>query len=185
MAEGALVLVVGPSGAGKDTLIAAARAALAGDAGSVFPRRVVTRPAVAALEDHDTMSVADFEAARAAGAFALDWQAHGLNYGIPAAILDDIAGGKVVVVNTSRAMVTEARRRFPACRVVVVTASIDVRAARLAGRGRESAADVAKRLEREGAPVPPGIDPVMIDNSFSLDAGIAAFVGALRTIASN
>ena len=81
--------------------------------------------------------------------------------------------------------VTEARRRFPACRVVVVTASIDVRAARLAGRGRESAADVAKRLEREGAPVPPGIDPVMIDNSFSLDAGIAAFVGALRTIASN
>jgi ribose 1,5-bisphosphokinase len=185
MAHGALVLVVGPSGAGKDTLIAAARAALADDAGFVFPRRVVTRPAVAELEDHDTMGLTDFTAAREAGAFALDWQAHGLCYGIPSAILDDIATGKVVVVNTSRAVVTEALRRFPDCRVVLVTARTDVRAARLAGRGRESAADVAKRLEREGAPVPTGIDPVVIDNSGTLEAGIAAFVDALRTVASH
>lgn len=184
MAQGALVLVVGPSGAGKDTLIAAARSALVGDADFVFPRRVVTRPAVAELEDHDTMAPADFSAAQEAGAFALDWQAHGLCYGIPAAILDDIAGGKVVVVNTSRAVVTEALRRFPDCRVVLVTARTDVRATRLASRGRESAADVAKRLEREGAPVPPDVAPVVIDNSGSLDAGIAAFVGALRTIAA-
>jgi len=60
-----------------------------------------------------------------------------------------------------------------------------VRAARLAGRGRETAADVAKRLEREGAPVPAGVDPVIIDNSGSPPAGIAAFVGALRAIAAD
>lgn len=185
MGHGALVLVVGPSGAGKDTLIAAARATLSGDHSFVFPRRVVTRLAMAALEDHDTLSPEAFEAARAAGAFALDWQAHGLSYGIPAAILDDVAAGRVVVVNTSRALVPEALRRFPSCRVVLVTARTEVRAARLAGRGRESAADVALRLEREGAPVPPGVDPVVIDNSGSLPAGIAAFIGALRVIASH
>ena len=185
MGRGALVLVVGPSGAGKDTLIAAARATLDGDASFVFPRRVVTRHAVAALEDHDTLGPDDFAAARDAGAFALDWQAHGLSYGIPASICDDMAAGRVVIVNTSRAVVTEAMRRFPACRVVVVTARTEVRAARLAGRGRETAADVAQRLEREGAPVPAGIDPVVIDNSGSLPAGIAAFVGALRAIAAD
>ena len=77
---GRLVLVVGPSGAGKDTLIAAGRAALGEDPRFVFPRRVVTRPAVAALEDHESVSPEAFAAARQAGAFALDWEAHGLCY---------------------------------------------------------------------------------------------------------
>src|SRR5450756_1114872 len=82
---GRLVLVVGPSGAGKDTLIDAVRAACRDEAGVVFPRRVVTRPWSAA-EDHDTISDASFDQAAANGAFALWWAAHGLNYGIPAAI---------------------------------------------------------------------------------------------------
>jgi ribose 1,5-bisphosphokinase len=67
--------------------------------------------------------------------------------------------------------------------VLLVTARPDVRAARLAGRGRESAEDVAARLQREGAPVPEGIVPVVIDNSTSLDEGIDGFVTALKSIA--
>ena len=79
-----LVLVVGPSGAGKDTLINAAREALAGDRRFAFPRRVVTRPAVAALEDHDSVTRAEFALQEANGAYALSWEAHGLHYGLPA-----------------------------------------------------------------------------------------------------
>ena len=67
--------------------------------------------------------------------------------------------------------------------VLLVTARPDVRARRLAGRGRESAEDIEARLQREGAPVPDGIVPVIIDNSGGLDDGIDAFVGALRSIA--
>ena len=41
---GSLVLVVGPSGVGKDTLIGGAKQALENDRRFTFVRRVVTRP---------------------------------------------------------------------------------------------------------------------------------------------
>ncbi len=59
---GRLILVVGPSGAGKDTIIDGAKEACAGNPAIVFPRRVVTR-AVSATEDHDTLDDAAFDRA--------------------------------------------------------------------------------------------------------------------------
>lgn len=177
---GALVLVVGPSGAGKDTLIGAARAALAGDPNFVFARRVITRDAVAALEDHDTIDVAGFEAAKARGDFALDWQAHGLCYGVPATIDTDIADGRTVVMNGSRRMIGDAQARYPRSLVALITADPAVRAKRLAGRGRETEAEIAARLAHEGAPVPDGIETVRIDNSGDLDTAVAALIRVLK-----
>lgn len=183
MAHGTFVLVVGPSGAGKDSLIAGAKDALAGDDRFVFPRRIVTREAVAALEEHDTVTRETFEAQRAGGGFALDWEAHGLCYGLPGSIDADIAAGRIVVSNVSRRIIDAARRKFPDCAVVVVTADLHLRAKRLAGRGRESADDVAARLLREGTPLPHGVEAITVDNSGPLAAGIAKFVAALKTIA--
>ncbi len=183
MANGALVLVVGPSGAGKDTLIGAAKAELGDDHRFSFPRRVVTRQAMVALEDHDTIDASEFSRQKLRGAYALDWEAHGLCYGIPAAIDAAMVAGRIVVVNTSRRVIERAIEKYPSCHVLLVTATPEVRASRLSGRGRESAEDVAARLAREGAPVPEGIEPVVIDNSGSLDDGVSKFVGALRSIA--
>jgi phosphonate metabolism protein PhnN/1,5-bisphosphokinase (PRPP-forming) len=183
MREGALVLVVGPSGAGKDTLIGAAKTALGDDPRFSFPRRVVTRQAMVELEDHDSVDTAEFGRRKLRGAYALDWEAHGLCYGVPAAIDAAMVAGRVVVVNTSRKVIEQAVEKYPACHVLVVMADRDVRARRLAGRGRESAEDVAARLAREGAPVPAGVEAVTVDNSGSLDEGVARFVGALRAIA--
>ena len=86
---GRLVLVVGPSGAGKDTLIARARAACRDDATVVFPRRIVTRPA-STFEDNEVMAQQVFEQAAAKGAFAFWWSAHGHSYGIPLSVDFDI-----------------------------------------------------------------------------------------------
>ena len=178
-----LVLVVGPSGAGKDTLLNAARAALASSPGFVFPRRVVTRQTVAALEDHDSVSEAEFAAASAAGAYALSWSAHGLSYGLPARLIDDLKAGRTVVFNSSRAMVAEAQAKFPGTRVVLVEATPEVRARRLGGRGRENEAEIAARLAREVTVALPGA--IRVDNSGPLDSGIAAFLAALRQIAAD
>ena len=136
-----LVLVVGPSGAGKDTLLDAARQALADDPRFSFVRRVITRPADAGGEAHESVTEEHF----AARDFALQWQAHGLRYGIPA---DAIKAGAVAVANVSRTVIADAARRFPV-RVIEVTAPPDILAARLASRGREDAADVATRLARQ------------------------------------
>jgi phosphonate metabolism protein PhnN/1,5-bisphosphokinase (PRPP-forming) len=183
MGNGALALVVGPSGAGKDTLIGAAKAALADDPRFSFPRRVVTRAAMVELEDHDSIDVNEFGRQKLRGAYALDWEAHGLCYGVPAAIDVAMVAGRIVVVNTSRKVIERAIEKYPNCHVLLVTARPEVRAKRLAGRGRESAEDIAARLQREGAPVPDGVVPLVIDNSAGLDDGVAAFVGALRAIA--
>lgn len=184
MGQGALVLVVGPSGAGKDTLIAAARDALADDERFVFVRRVVTRDAVAELEDHETIDREGFEAARGRGEFALDWEAHGFSYALPCSVEEALADGRIVVANVSRRVVPEALGKYARARIVLVTADAAVRARRLAGRGRESAEEVAARLSREGAPVRADVAPAVIDNSGTLEAGIGAFVEAMKAIAS-
>ena len=181
---GSLVLVVGPSGVGKDTLISGARHALDNDKRFVFVRRVVTRVADVEVEDHDSMDPETFREMDAAGRFALSWDAHNLRYALPLSVDTDLTLGKVVVANVSRHVVAEAMAKYPACAVILITAEISCRAERLTRRGREGPDQITARLARESAPVPSGVDPIIIDNSGMLAIGVTAFVMALRSIAA-
>ena len=147
---GPLVLVVGPSGAGKDTLLAYARERLAGSSGLAFARRRITRP-TDATEDHLSVDAAAFAHGVEAGAFPLHWRANGMSYALGPEVAAAIRAGQAVVANGSRAAVKEACTRFADVRVVLITAPPQVLAARIAARGRESAEDVAQRLKREPA----------------------------------
>lgn len=178
--EGALVLVVGPSGAGKDTLMEAARAALAGDGRFCFARRLITRRAMAGAEDHDSCGEAEFAEARARGELALSWRAHGLSYGIPARELGGIARGQVVIVNISRAQIAQAERLAARVVVVNITAPNDVLARRLAARGRESEADIAARLAREAPLRTERAELVSIQNDRSVAEAANEFVALLK-----
>ena len=145
-----LVLVVAaPSGAGKDTLLDAARQTLGGDARFRFVRREITRPAAAGGEAHIAVDFADVRRrARDAGPYALHWEAHGLGYGIPADIAEDIAAGRIVIANVSRAVIAEAARRFRV-QVLEITAPAGgaggTAARRVAARPKR---DIATRLAR-------------------------------------
>jgi ribose 1,5-bisphosphokinase len=144
---GRLVLVVGPSGAGKDTLLGLAKIACAGDRNIVFPRRVVTREASLA-EDNEQLSLDAFRQAVARDEFAMHWEAHGHRYGLRRAIEDDICQGRTVVVNVSRTVVEALRRAYADVVVIAVTAPPDILAERLAIRARGSDGKIEQRLGR-------------------------------------
>jgi ribose 1,5-bisphosphokinase len=176
---GALVVVVGPSGAGKDTLIALARARCAHDARVMFARRIVTRPASAA-EDHDSATPAQFDAAIGQGAYAFWWEAHGLKYALPAAIDTELRAGRTVVCNVSRAVIRQLRGRYARLTVVLVTAPKEILLARLAARGRERGGDVAERLDRAEAAVEDFRPDIVIENIGDADLGASRLAQVLR-----
>lgn len=180
MPEGRLYLVVGPSGAGKDSLIEAAMAQLAQDQRFHFPKREVTRPSDAGGEEHISVSDQEFSARQASAGYALAWEAHGLHYGIPIAINDLLADGDTVVINTSRTIIDFARETYPNLRIIYVTAPIATLAQRISARGRESAEDVAHRLARAGIALPTGDDIITISNDGSLAQAVEVFISALR-----
>ncbi len=174
---GRLFAVVGPSGAGKDTLLEAtcrARPDL------VRARRMITRPASAGGEAFDGVDDATFDAHLEAGSLVIHWQAHGLRYGIPASIDADLAAGRDVLFNGSRAGLAQAAARYPDLHVLMVTAPVAVLTQRLSARGREDASQIAARLERAAQPLPPGLPVIEIDNSGALTDAVDRVLDALQ-----
>ena len=181
--SGTFVAVVGPSGVGKDSLIAFARDRLEASGRVVFVKRVVTREAHGGSEDHDSMDVEAFAEAEAAGQFALNWDAHGLRYGLPIALENELAAGKAVVANLSRAVIPALMQRYPETVVVSVIAEREVIAQRLANRGRETSDSIQRRRDRSVGDRMP-TSTIRIDNSGALDVAGDQFVRLLQDVAA-
>lgn len=150
-----LIYVVGPSGAGKDSLLAWLGAHWTGPGQLHVARRTITRPVQAGGEAHEPVTQAEFDGLLANGCFALHWAANGMAYGIRHAELAQTAGS-CVCVNGSREHLADALVQLPGLRVLHVTAPLDVLSRRLHARGREAAAQMASRLVR--SPPLPAID---------------------------
>jgi ribose 1,5-bisphosphokinase len=178
---GTFVAVVGPSGVGKDSLIAFARGRLEASGRVTFVRRVVTREAHGGSEDHDSMDTAAFAKAEADGQFALNWDAHGLRYGLPIALENDLHAGRAVVANLSRAVIPALVERYPDAVVVSVVADRDVIAQRLANRGRETEESIQRRLDRSVGDRLPA-STISIDNSGELAIAGEQFVRLLQDV---
>ena len=181
-AHGHLVPVVGPSGAGKDSILRAAHDIFADDDRVVFPRRVITRKAMAEAEDHDCMTEMGFAYSVAKGDFALWWEAHDNAYGIPAHIDKDLSAGRTVVFNCSRSALEEALARYPIVTAIEISASPVVLVDRIVSRGRENQEEARVRVARKPAPYPAALPVIRIDNSGKLELAVNAFVAALRSL---
>ena len=175
---GQFFFVVGPSGAGKDSLISGLRPQLDPTA-FVFARRVITRTAQVEAEDHDSCTEAEFLQREQEGQFLITWQAHGLRYGLPASLRDELDRGVHVVANGSRQMIQALQSRVPSLRVIEVTAPVSVLRERLQGRQRESAPDIEARLQRAHLPLPDGVACHRVMNDLSLEIGISRLKAAL------
>lgn len=162
---GRLIVVVGPSGSGKDTLLDWLRANAGRDGRIVFARRTITRPAESGGEDHIAVDDAEFLKLEAEGAFAVTWQAHGLRYGLPARCLRQVREGHVVLVNGSRHALPAIAAAFDELHVIRLTVEPGELARRLLARGRETRDEIAARLTRPETALPDGVSVTEIDNS--------------------
>jgi phosphonate metabolism protein PhnN/1,5-bisphosphokinase (PRPP-forming) len=174
--RGRIFAVVGPSGVGKDTLLAG----VCGMDGPHWVRRVITRPAAMGGEPYEGVTDDAFTKREAAGDFALVWRAHGLAYGVPWAELALRDTGRDVVFNGSRGALTQALGRFPDLIVIHITAPEDSLKARLHQRGREGAADIVARLARDVDPFPTGLRVIEVVNDATPEQGIARLRAALQ-----
>ena len=174
MPRGTLFLVVGPSGAGKDSLIA--RACARRPDLYLMPR-TITRPADAGA--HVAVTEEEFSALKRSYAFSLNWDANGLRYGISRDLEARLEAGQSVILNGSRSIVEDATARFDPTRVIYVSARLDVLAHRLRERGREDDNEIELRLARADRGAPKGPNVIAIDNSDSLEESSTAFIAAL------
>lgn len=179
LATGTFVAVIGASGAGKDTILAGARAALAGDPAFLFPRRVITRPADQ-HEDNEAISPDAFDAQARSGAFLLSWNANRHCYGLPASLERDLEDGRHIVCNVSRTVVEEIRHRFPKSLIIEIRVDPIVLIDRLARRGRESADVQSERFRRSASLAAMPLADIVIDNNGEADVALAHFIRALE-----
>ena len=156
MTEGRLVYLIGPSGAGKDTLLGRLRESARVPGEWLVAHRYITRPANSGGENHVALSEREFLARRRMGLFALTWASHGLHYGVGSEVEVWLRAGAVVLVNGSRAGLRDAAERFgERLRPILLELPANVQRQRLQARGREQAGQVASRLAREAQLTPP------------------------------
>ena len=172
--------VVGPSGAGKDSLMDGARLLLP-SSDFVFAKRIVTRPPGQVGEDYESCPPAIFAQRQAQGEFLTTWQAHGFEYGLSATLRDHQTAGKHVLANCSRGALAALSQATQNLVVLHVWAEPSVLAERLKHRGRETAQEIEQRLSREAAQIPASLRTIRIANNTDLPTAIQAFVQAIQT----
>lgn len=175
--NGVLIAVVGPSGVGKDSLLSGAQENLP----SVqFMRRTITRPANAGGESHKAVTEDEFLALRDQQKFLFHWNAHGLLYGIPMYAMYLVQNGHTAVFNGSRHALAEQRERWPELKVIWVMADLELRAERLARRGRETLDDIRNRLAIADAEIP--ADAIIVENNTTLKEGVMQIQDAIMQL---
>ncbi|MGB1035221.1 MAG: phosphonate metabolism protein/1,5-bisphosphokinase (PRPP-forming) PhnN [Primorskyibacter sp.] len=175
---GRLIAVVGPSGVGKDSVMAAIAQAV--PEVRVVRRIIAGAPSVVDRgEPYTATSASEFSRMVAQGGFALHWDAHGLRYGIPVSVHGALAEGRDCLANLSRGVLGQGQAVFATMQVLHITARPDTLARRMAARGRDTATQMRSRLARANTPLPDGVETCEINNDGPLHDTVAQAVARL------
>lgn len=169
--NGRLIYLIGPSGSGKDSVLDAAREALA-ERGVQVARRVITRSAEAVGESAEAVTHDEFDRLERSGAFAMSWRANELAYGIPVQIDHWLAAGEDILVNGSRGYLEQARQRYPDMLAVLLSVRPEVLRQRLLKRNRETPEQIEARLARNARFEDSLDDLFLLDNSGDLQNSV-------------
>lgn len=180
-----LVYVMGPSGAGKDSLLGWLRLHLPSSSPLHWAQRTISRPlqqsSAPGTEHYESVDPTTFALLRRERAFALDWDANGLGYGVRHEQVAPLGQGRWVLVNGSRAHLPQAMNTFEHLLPVHITASPAVLRERLQSRGRETPDEVEARVQRAQAFEPPKcVAHIEIHNDSTLEKAGQQLLAALQ-----
>jgi ribose 1,5-bisphosphokinase len=174
-----IILVVGPSGSGKDTLLRSARKDLAENRNIAFARRYITRPPDG-NEDNYYVDSIGFELLERNGYFLSTWRAHQNHYGIALHMIQEHNRYSTIVCSISRSAIKDFDCRYGNTLTIQVTADKAILRERLLKRGRENEADIERRLARAEQKVD-AKNLVIFDNSRNLDESCSRFTALLKS----
>ena len=109
-----LYFLVGPSGVGKDTVLAQLKRHQYSLAQPLVAHRYITRPVKEGDENHIELSEYEFNRRKESGLFLFDWQSHGYQYAVGREVKKWLKSGNSVIVNGSRNYLETAREIYPA-----------------------------------------------------------------------
>ena len=180
-----LIYVVGPSGAGKDSLLNWLRAHVPSHLPVAWARRTINRPGTTDGELHESVTTAQFDALIESQQLAVHWAANEHLYGIRHTELEPLKHRQWIFVNGSRAHLPVAAQEYPGLTVLHITADIEVLRQRLKSRGRETLEAIENRLQRiPPLVVPMGCTLIEIQNNHSLETSGHKLILELRTLAN-
>ncbi len=176
---GKLVLVVGNSGSGKDSIMKGVKERYPSDLLSLYlTQRYITRP-YSDTEDNIAVTPEDFKIMSLQGKFVLEWHIYGLDYGVPIEIDEWLKKGHPVLVNVSRSIIKKARKIYQNIVVAFIDVPFEITLKRVKERARESGIRLEERIlrARRNQDIPDA--DFIVDNSGDLEDAINEFLSNL------
>lgn len=169
-----IILIVGASGVGKDSLIKEAKKELKED--YIFIRRYITRKPDKSEKNFFLENKA-FKLLKKNNYFISSWEAHGNFYGIS----NESIKKRMNIISISRSKINDFEKVFDNVFVINITLNKEELKNRLIKRGRETLEEIQKRLDRNYDKIE-AKNLINFENNKSFEESKEAFIKLLKEI---
>jgi len=168
-----IILIVGASGVGKDTLLKTIKTKTKAH---LVSRYITRKPDKS--EDNFFVDKDSFLLLKQNGFFVSTWEAHGNHYGIAK---NQIISNEVSIISISRGAIEDFEKAFEDVVTINVTLSREALRRRLLSRNRETNEQITDRMNREYKQIK-GKNLIEFDNSKNIKRSSEEFLNLIRKI---